>query len=367
VLNENEFMSKFPNLDNLLDNLSTAVLLLDDKLQIKYTNHAAQSVFDRGFNLLAGCSIYQYIVHSSLDLARFSNDMQHGEAFSDSEVQISFADGRHILADVSITNMVEPEGNQILLEIRLIQQQKKISQETHQWAQQQAARELVRGLAHEIKNPLGGIRGAAQLLEKELVSSDQKEFTTVIIEQSDRLRNLVDRLLGPNVRPNFRWQNIHQVLEKICTLVSLDLSHNIKIVRDYDPSIPDLYIDQDMIQQAALNIVRNSVQVLTDNPSIEDSQITLITRVERHVIIHGTTFALCLKIQIIDSGPGIPNELKDTLFYPMVTSKKDGTGLGLSISQTLIGHHRGKIEVDSWPGHTEFTLYLPIDKKDADK
>lgn len=367
MLDEIEFMSEFPNLNILLDNLSTAVLLLDDKLHITYANHAAQSVFDRGFNLLVGCSVYQYIVHSSLDLNRFDQNTQHGEAFSDGEVQISFADGRHILADVSVTNMLEEDVQQILLEIRLVQQQKRISQETHQWAQQQAARELVRGLAHEIKNPLGGIRGAAQLLEKELVSADQKEFTAVIIEQSDRLRNLVDRLLGPNVRPNFAWQNIHQVLEKICTLVSLDLSHNIKIVRDYDPSIPDLFIDQDMIQQAALNIVRNSVQVLNDNLNIEDSQITLITRIERHVIIHGASFPLCLKIQIIDNGPGVPNELRDTLFYPMVTSKKDGTGLGLSISQTLINHHRGKIEVDSWPGHTEFTLYLPIDKKEADK
>ena len=363
---ENEYMSDNPNLDNLLDNLSTGVLLLDDSLHITYANHAAQSVFDRGLNLLSGCSIYQYIVSSSLDLERFNGNMHHGDAFSDSEVQISFMDGRHILADISVTNMVEHGRRQLLLEIRLIQQQKKISQETHQWAQQQAARELVRGLAHEIKNPLGGIRGAAQLLEKELHSDGQKEFTAVIIEQSDRLTKLVDRLLGPNIRPNFRWQNIHQVLEKICTLVSLDLSHNIKIIRDYDPSIPDIYIDQDMIQQAALNIVRNSVQVLSENPDVE-GQIKIVTRVERHVIIHGATFPLCAKIQLIDNGSGIPNELKDTLFYPMVTSKKDGTGLGLSISQTLIGHHRGKIEVDSWPGHTEFTLYLPIDKKDVEK
>jgi two-component system nitrogen regulation sensor histidine kinase GlnL len=366
VRDEKEIMPELLNLENLLDNLSTAVLLLDDSFNIQYANHAAQSVFDRGFNLLVGCSVYQYIVHSTLDLDRFSVDSQHGEAFSDSEVQISFSDGRHILADVSATQMVERHGKQILLEIRLIQQQKKISQETHQWAQQQAARELVRGLAHEIKNPLGGIRGAAQLLEKQLISADQKEFTTVIIEQSDRLTNLVDRLLGPNARPNFRWQNIHQVIEKICTLVSLDLSHDIKIVRDYDPSIPDINIDQDMIQQAALNIVRNSVQVLTETPTV-DAQIKIITRIERHVIIHGVTFPLCAKIQLIDNGPGIPTELKDTLFYPMVTSKKHGTGLGLSISQTLIGHHRGKIEVDSWPGNTEFTLYLPIDKKDADK
>lgn len=359
-------MSNTPRLDSLLDSLSTAILLVDENLVIRYANHAAQSAFDRGFNLLVGTSIYQHIVHSSLDLERFTLNMQHGEAFSDGEVQISFSDGRHLLADLSVTCIVEENENKLLVEIRLIQQQKKISQETHQWAQQQAARELVRGLAHEIKNPLGGIRGAAQLLQKELVSYDQKEYTAVIIEQSDRLTNLVDRLLGPNVRPNFRWQNIHQVLEKTCTLVGLDLSHDISIVRDYDPSIPDIFIDQDMILQAALNIVRNSVQVLTENAT-DDANIKIISRIERHVIIHGVTHPLVAKIQLIDNGPGIPNELRDTLFYPMVTSKKQGTGLGLSISQTLIGHHRGKIDVDSWPGHTEFTLYLPIDKKDAEK
>jgi two-component system, NtrC family, nitrogen regulation sensor histidine kinase GlnL len=356
-------MSDNPIVEQLLDNLSTAVILLNEDMVIRYANHAAQAVFDRGLNILLGSSLYQYVANSSLDLERFRNTKQHGEAFSDSEVLISFIDGRHLLADVSVTSLNISE-QQYLVEVRLIQQQKKISQETHQWAQQQAARELVRGLAHEIKNPLGGIRGAAQLLEKELQNLDHKEFTAVIIEQSDRLTKLVDRLLGPNVRPNFQWHNIHQVLEKICTLVSLDRSHNIRIVRDYDPSIPDLFIDQDMLQQAALNIVRNSVQVLVDNPHSE-AQIKIVTRIERHVIIHGVSFPLCAKIQLIDNGPGIPTELRDTLFYPMVTSKKDGTGLGLSISQTLIGHHRGKIDVESWAGHTEFTLYLPIDKKDA--
>jgi two-component system nitrogen regulation sensor histidine kinase GlnL len=147
--------------------------------------------------------------------------------------------------------------------------------------------------------------------------------------------------------------------------VDLDPSHQISIVRDYDPSIPDLYLDQDMIQQATLNIVRNSVQVLMLNPEIS-GEIRIVTRIERRVIIHGACFPLCVKVSIIDNGPGIPNELKDTLFYPMVTNKADGSGLGLSIAQTLVGHHRGKIDVDSWPGRTEFSLYLPIERKDPE-
>ncbi|MCF2948666.1 nitrogen regulation protein NR(II) [Paraglaciecola aquimarina] len=352
--------------ENLLDNLSTAILQLNEEMHILYANHAAQALFERGLNLLAGCPIYQFITSSSLDMDRLKHSVQFGESYSDSEVDITFVDGRHTQADMSVTNMFDGKQTCLLLEIRLIEQQKKISQENHQWAQQQAAKELVRGLAHEIKNPLGGIRGAAQLLAKELPSPDLKEFTTVIIEQSDRLRNLVDRLLGPNVRPKFHWYNVHEVLEKVCTLVDLDPSHKISIRRDYDPSIPDVYLDQDMIQQATLNIVRNSVQVLMQHPEIK-GLIKIVTRIERRVIIHGACYPLCVKVSIIDNGPGIPTELKDTLFYPMVTTKKDGSGLGLSISQTLVGHHRGKIEVESWQGRTEFTLYLPIERKEPQK
>jgi two-component system nitrogen regulation sensor histidine kinase GlnL len=351
--------------DNLLDNLSTAVIVLDSEFAISHANHAAQTLLERSLNLLMGCSIDQFIADSSLDLFRFTQATQHGEGYSDGEVQLSFTDGRHTQADVTVTCLNEAVEWCLLIEIRIVDQQKRISQESLHWAQQQAARELIRGLAHEIKNPLGGIRGAAQLLAKQLHSPDLEEFTGMIIEQSDRLRNLVDRLLGPNSRPNLQWHNIHQVLEKVCTLVSLDTSHSTNIVRDYDPSIPDMCFDQDMLQQAVLNIVRNSLQALQQN--VRDSgQINIVTRIERQVTIHGLRFPLCVKIQIIDNGPGIPNELKDTIFYPMVTGKKDGTGLGLSIAQTLIDHHRGKIEVESWPGHTEFTLYLPIDKKEAD-
>lgn len=357
-------MSESATTENLLDNLSNAVLVLDNELIVQYANHAAQAVFERSLNLLIGCSFNQFIATSSLDFDRFVNSMQFGEVYSDSEVIFKFIDGRHTQADVSVTSILDNQDKRLLIEIRLVEQQKKISQENNQWAQQQAARELVRGLAHEIKNPLGGIRGAAQLLAKQLPSAELKEFTQIIIEQSDRLTNLVDRLLGPNQRPNFDWYNVHQVLDKVCNLVRLDPSHNIAIKRDYDPSIPDVYLDQDMMQQATLNIVRNSVQVLSEHQETTVGEIEVVTRIERQVIIHGVCFPLCVKIQIIDNGPGIPSELKNTLFYPMVTSKKEGSGLGLSISQTLIGHHRGKIEVDSWPGRTEFTLYLPIEKKD---
>lgn len=358
-----EFMFESDATENLLDNLSTAVLVLDKSLIVQYANHAAQALFERSASLLIGNSFEQFVTSSSLNFERMHQTMQLGELYCDSEVTFKFIDGRYTKVDISVTSIIEDHDKRLLVEIKQIQQQKKISEENHQWAQQQAARELVRGLAHEIKNPLGGIRGAAQLLAKQLSNEDLQEFTQVIIEQSDRLTNLVDRLLGPNVRPQFDWHNIHQMLEKVCTIVDLDLSHNITIVRDYDPSIPDMYLDQDMLHQATLNIVRNSVQALSEHNEIV-GKINIVTRIERQVIIHGTRYALCAKIQIIDNGPGIPEELKDTIFYPMVTSKHDGSGLGLSIAQTLIDHHRGKIEVESWPSRTEFTLYLPIDKKE---
>ncbi|TRY32148.1 nitrogen regulation protein NR(II) [Aliiglaciecola sp. M165] len=347
----------------LLESLATAVLVVDDQLSVKYANLAAQSVLERSDNQLLGFPVTQFISHSSVAFSRLKNVFKKNDGFSDGEVLLTFFDGRHILADVTVTCFEHQKKSALLLEIKVIDQQKRISQESQQWAQQQAARELIRGLAHEIKNPLGGLRGAAQLLEKQLPNQELKEFTQVIVEQSDRLTNLVDRLLGPNSPPNFQWANIHQVLEKIRTLVSLDDIKNIDIARDYDPSIPDMFFDQDMLQQAVLNIVRNSVQALAEQPY--QGQILLKSRIKRQLTIHGKKHPLVAQIKIIDNGPGIPLELKDTLFYPMVTGKSNGTGLGLSIAQTLVDQHEGKIDVESWPGHTEFKIFLPIIKKES--
>ncbi len=349
---------------NLLENLSTAILVLDEELRIAYVNHAAQAFLEQSHNRLLAFPIQQFLLHSSIDFNRLKETLTSGDGFSDSEVQLAFTDGRYLSADVTVNAIEQTTGERLLLlEIKKIDQQKRISQESQQWAQQQAARELIRGLAHEIKNPLGGIRGAAQLLEKELDSLEKKEFTQMIVEQSDRLRKLVDRLLGPNSLPNQDWCNVHKVLEQVRTLVSIESDYSVEIVRDYDPSIPDLWIDSDMMQQAVLNIVRNSVQAIQDED--KPGRIDIFTRIERQMTIHGVRHPLVAQIKIIDNGPGIPDEIKDTLFYPMVTGKKDGTGLGLSIAQQLVDYHKGKIEVESWPGHTEFTLYIPISKKEA--
>ncbi|MDG2676871.1 nitrogen regulation protein NR(II), partial [Vibrio parahaemolyticus] len=238
-----------------------------------------------------------------------------------------------------------------------IDQQRRLTQELNQHAQQQAAKLLVRGLAHEIKNPLGGLRGAAQLLEKMLPDPSLTEYTHIIIEQADRLRALVDRLLGPQKPGKKTQENLHQILEKVRQLVELESQNSIIIERDYDPSLPEILMDADQIEQAMLNIVSNAAQILAHQ---EHGNITIRTRTVHQANIHGKRCKLAARVEITDNGPGIPPELQDTLFYPMVSGREGGTGLGLSISQNLIDQHNGKIDVESWPGHTTFTIYLPI-------
>lgn len=234
--------------------------------------------------------------------------------------------------------------------------QRRLSQEQLQHAQQVAARDLVRGLAHEIKNPLGGLRGAAQLLAKALPDPALTEYTKVIIEQADRLRNLVDRLLGPQRPGQHITQSIHQVAERVCQLVSLEMPDNVTLVRDYDPSLPEMAHDPDQIEQVLLNITRNALQALGE----AGGTITLRTRTAFQITLHGTRYRLAARIDVEDDGPGVPAQLQDTLFYPMVSGREGGTGLGLSIARNLIDQHCGKIEFNSWPGHTEFSVYLPI-------
>lgn len=343
----------------LLDNLNTAVVIINGHFNVCYANFSAQRLFERSLNQLVNSDLRDYFLNRSIEEERLIRAMETAEEFTENEIQLCFRDKRFVLADITVTGITINDVGHLMFEVRRIDKQKRISQETQQHAQQHAARELIRGLAHEIKNPLGGIRGAAQLLGRSLASEEHREFTAMIIEQADRLRNLVDRLLGPNTLPRFTECNLHQCIERVRTLVSADESLQVNVLRDYDPSIPDLVLDPDMIEQAVLNIVRNAQQALYEG-EIENPTIELITRIERQMTIHGKRFPLCAVIKIIDNGKGIPTELKDTLFYPMITSKSGGSGLGLSISQTLIDHHNGKIEFESRPGKTEFSIYIPI-------
>jgi two-component system nitrogen regulation sensor histidine kinase GlnL len=223
-------------------------------------------------------------------------------------------------------------------------------------------RSLVRGLAHEIKNPLGGIRGAAQLLEAELLSNELKEYTQIIIEEADRLQQLVDRMLGPNKLPKKQLLNIHDVIERVRTLVIAE-NPAVEVWRDYDPSIPDLYGDNDQLIQSILNIVKNAVSALAKTA---DPKITLKTRVARQMTLGSKRHKLVAKIQVIDNGPGIPEEIREKIFFPMVTATEGGVGVGLSISQSLINKHNGLIQCESRPGKTVFTIWIPLESKEDD-
>lgn len=265
-----------------------------------------------------------------------------------------------VTVNLSATPLQQDDGgfNEILIELQPVDRHLRITKEEQLLAQQNTSRMLVRGLAHEIKNPLGGLRGAAQLLDLELQDPELKEYTKIIIAESDRLQDLMDKMLGPNKPAHKSNLNIHEVLERVRQLVAVEANSHIELHSDYDPSIPELMADKNQLIQALLNIVRNAVQALGDH-----GRITLKTRIKRHMTIGRKRHKLAIQIDIIDNGPGIAPELMERIFYPMITGRAEGTGLGLSIAQSLINQHNGLIECESEPGHTVFSIYLPINEQ----
>lgn len=342
--------------DIILDNIVSATLILNESLCICYANPSAEQLFSQSAKRIINQPISNLIQHASMDLALLSQPLQSGQSITDSDVTF-VVDGKPLMLEVTVSPLSWNRELMLLVEMRRIGQQRRLTQELNQHAQQQAAKLLVRGLAHEIKNPLGGLRGAAQLLERMLEDQSLTEYTQIIIEQADRLRALVDRLLGPQKPGKKERGNLHQILEKVRQLIELDGNRDLIFERDYDPSLPDIMMGPDQIEQALLNIVSNAAQILAHQPH---GEIILRTRTVHQANIHGQRHKLVARIEIIDNGPGIPIELQDTLFYPMVSGRDGGSGLGLSISQNLIDQHNGKIDVESWPGRTIFTIYLPI-------
>ncbi len=340
----------------IINNLVTATLLLDEHLIVRSANPAAEQLFSQSSKRIVDLPLSKLIQHASMDLALLTQPLQSGQSITDSDVTF-VVDGKPLMLEVTVSPLSLQGELMLLVEMRKIGQQRRLSQELNQHAQQQAAKLLVRGLAHEIKNPLGGLRGAAQLLEKMLPTADLAEYTQIIIQQADRLRELVDRLLGPQRPGKKTEENLHLILEKVRQLVELEAGKDLVIERDYDPSLPNILMDTNQIEQAMLNIISNGAQILAKQ---ENKQLTIRTRTVHQANIHGQRHKLAARVEIIDNGPGIPHELQDTLFYPMVSGREGGTGLGLSISQNLIDQHNGKIDVESWPGRTTFTIYLPL-------
>lgn len=348
--------------NSLLNHLVTAVLVIDKELYPRYANTAAEQMLGISSNKIKSHALPEYFHALGIDSQLLVDAISQGQSLTINTVSLVTLDGQHHTVDMTLVPL-EDESPVSLLELRLVDQQLRIHQQLTQDAQQQAAQYLVRNLAHEIKNPLGGLRGAAQLLSKELDDPDKLEFTSLIIEQADRLRALVDRLLGPQKPSQHNVNNIHLVIQKVLQLVELTKPNNVNIIRDYDPSIPDIPMDADQLQQSVLNIVQNAIQALES----KGGNIWLRTRTRHQVTLGTKRHKLVLELSIIDNGPGIPAELMDTLFYPMVTGRKQGSGLGLSIAHNIARLHGGRIDCHSTPGHTEFVLSLPIKQASTER
>lgn len=250
---------------------------------------------------------------------------------------------------------------EVIVELLPLEQQARQEREERLIDQAQANKELIRNLAHEIKNPLGGIRGAAQLLELELDNKQLAEYTQVIIHEADRLQSLVDRLLAPHRRPHVVGDvNIHEVCERVRSLIVAEFPRGLKVVRDYDTSIPEFRGDKEQLIQAVLNIAHNAAQALTDRMAAGDAQITLRTRVNRQVTFGKQRYRLALELHVIDNGPGVPDAIKDRIFFPLVSGREGGSGLGLTLAQTFVQQHHGLIECESTPGQTDFKILIPL-------
>ena len=251
--------------------------------------------------------------------------------------------------------------DEFVVELLPLEAQARQDREERLIDQAQATKELIRNLAHEIKNPLGGIRGAAQLLEMEIDSRELKEYTRVIIHEADRLQTLVDRLLAPHRRPHVVGDvNIHEVCERVRSLILAEFPRGLKVIRDYDTSIPEFRGDREQLIQAVLNIAHNACQALSERIAAGDAQLTFKTRIGRQVTFGKQRYRLALDLHVIDNGPGVPDSIKDRIFYPLVSGREGGSGLGLTLAQTFVQQHHGLIECDSVPGRTDFKLLIPL-------
>jgi two-component system nitrogen regulation sensor histidine kinase GlnL len=337
-------VASFPGLDLL----ATAVVALDDDFVVRYANPAAENLLATAKKSLIG----------QLFLALFAERAELERTLAEARVthwdysaqDVTYA--RTGLPLSCVVTRIEAQGLALLTELRPIEQQLRQAREERLVFEQQANRELIRNLAHEIKNPLGGLRGSAQLLERELDRPELREYTQVIIKEADRLQALMDRMLTPHRAPRIEPLGIHEVLERVRSLVKAEFP-GVVIDRDYDPSLPELIGDREQLIQAVLNIARNAGQAGGQN-------IVFRTRAVRQITLLRQRFKLALELQVVDDGPGVSEEIQDRIFSPLVSGREGGSGLGLSLAQTFIQYHKGVIEFDSRPGRTTFRILLPI-------
>jgi len=341
-----------------LELLATAVVALDDEFVVRYANPAAENLLATGARSLIGQPFLQlFSEKEGLEKTLVEARSTHWD-YSAQNITYSRV-GREPLPLSCVVARIEAQGLALIAELRPIEQQLRMAREERLVFEQQANRELIRNLAHEIKNPLGGLRGSAQLLERELDQlrlpgtrgGELREYTQVIIKEADRLQSLMDRMLTPHRAPKIEPVSIHEVLERVRSLVKAEFG--IEAQRDYDPSLPELVADREQLIQAVLNIARNAAQA-------GSRHIVLRTRSVRQITILKQRYKLALELQVVDDGPGVPMEIQDRIFNPLVSGREGGTGLGLSLAQTFVQYHQGVIEFESGPGRTNFRILLPL-------
>jgi two-component system nitrogen regulation sensor histidine kinase GlnL len=348
-----------------LDLIATAVLLLDRDLRLRQLNAAAESLFAMSPRHVLGQRLVELFFDSALLEEKLAVTIQSGRGFSDQSLRLTRPGHEPLLLNCIVTPFEPGPGvlqqGGLVLEFRHIEQQLRHEREEQRLTQHEANRILIRNLAHEIKNPLGGLRGSAQLLERELDRPELREYTQVIIKEADRLQMLMDRLLAPHRMVQRAPVNIHEVCERVRSLILAEFPSGIRVVRDYDVSLPEFQGDREQLIQAVLNITRNASQALLASPTPEGgARITLRTRAAWQTSIAGRTCRLALELQVVDNGPGIAAELRERIFLPLVSGREGGTGLGLTLAQSFVQNHRGMIECESQPGRTAFRVLFPL-------
>ncbi|AKH68521.1 PAS/PAC sensor signal transduction histidine kinase [Spongiibacter sp. IMCC21906] len=348
---------------HILDNLKTAILLVEPNLTVSYINPAAESLLAVSDQRIHGEAITRLFHEQEDTLVKLLDAINNCEAYTKRETVLTLRSGAEITVDYAVTPVLEGQRTSLIIELQPLDRLLRISREEGLLSSQQNSQALIRGIAHEVKNPLGGLRGAAQLLARELSEPKLHDYTNIIIEEADRLRNLVDTMLGPHKAPEKQDTNIHEVIERVRQLVEAESDGGIRVIRDYDPSIPDVLGDREQLIQAFLNVMRNAQQALGQDPP-EDDEPTIVIRSRsmRQFTIGSHRYRLVSRVDIIDNGPGIPEDLRASIFLPMVSGRAQGSGLGLSIAQSILNHHNGLIECNSEPGRTEFSLFIPLEQ-----
>jgi len=357
-----------PFFPTLLDQMPNAIMVFEaESQQLVYVNPAAESALDLSRKSLEGQSVHD-LFGGNEALNRMIAEVKLGHVVAQRQELVlhSLPGSIHqelIQAHIVVAALEDPDL--LLMEWFPIDQQLRSARDERVTQQVESNKQLMRNLAHEIKNPLGGIRGAAQLLEFELPDQGLREYTQVIIKESDRLQTLVDRLLAPHRKAHvIEAFNVHEALERVRSLVLAEFPKGLKIIRNYDTSLPDVMGDREQLIQATLNIVHNAAQALSEEIIAGVAQIELKTRVARSVTIAKQRYKLAMDLHVIDNGPGIPEEMMERIFFPLVSGREGGSGLGLTLAQTFVQQHQGFIACDSRPGRTDFHIQIPYRRQE---